>query len=512
MRFGSTFTFTLPSTHHPPRAGILLVISIYLLRRTAAQAPVSVYAASQVVVQGKAMIISGGSPAEVSTSLGDLFQTFSLDLTVPWDASSPKYTFFGDGPGDLYVPSGLSGDGSMVVISRGQSFSFNLSNPKSWTLAGTLSNGIATKATRLTGAIDPATNTFYLPGGYRALGVNDTMMVYNIAHGTTASLPMPSTLSAYSESTAAWSAYVKRLFMHGGLSTVPVASILGDMYAFNPADNTWSRPVTGGAIPPGRHNHCMVSDATGKRLVVFGGFNAVAVPALSDIYVLDVTTMQWQKGPDAGSDGARAAPSCGIDHDFFIVWGGGYSSKAVTKNVTLLFNLQTMQWVDKFVPATPLATPTPSGGPDTSTKSSPSSTGAIIGGVAGGLAVISIVIGCFLYQRKQARSAPLDNLKVVEGSHRHPAGYVPPPSAIRQQDQHYHEQQSHQQQSHQQQLPSKTTNQSRQSPQYWGRKDTRDPNTNSEPIQRYTPESYASTVVSRAQQDSQANGPHALIS
>ncbi|KAG0096906.1 acyl-CoA-binding domain-containing protein 4 [Podila epicladia] len=458
------------------------------------------------------MIISGGSPAEVAGSLGDLHQTFSLDLTVPWDASSPKYNFFGDGPGDLYVPSGLSGGDSMVVVSRGQSFSFNLSNPKSWTLARTLSNGIDTKATRLTGAIDPATNTFYLPGGYRVIGANNTMMVYNIAHGTTASLPMPSTLAVYSESTAAWSAYAKRLFMHGGLSMVSVASILGDLFAFNPADNTWSQPVTGGTIPPGRHNHCMISDATGKRLVVFGGFNAVATPALSDIYVLDVATMQWQKGPDAGSAVARAAPSCGIDHDFFIVWGGGYSSKALTKNVTLLFNLQTMQWVDKFVPAAPMVTP--SDIPDTPTKPSSSSTGAIIGGVVGGLAAVAIVIGCFLYQRKQARSAHLDKPEVAKVSHRYSDGYVPPPSGNREQNQHYHEQQSHQQQ------PSSTkTNESQQSPQYWGGKNTRDPNTNSEyqihsmePIQRCAPQSYAPTVVTRTQQESQANGPHAVIS
>ncbi|KAF9313019.1 hypothetical protein BG003_005683 [Podila horticola] len=502
MRFGSIFTFTQPSAHHPARTGILLAICLSLLHRTAAQTPVTVYAASQVVIQGKAMIISGGSPAEVANSFGDLFQTFSLDLTVPWETSNPEYNLFVDGPSDLYVPSGLSGDGSMIVISRGQSFSFNLSNPNSWTLAGSLSNGITSKATRLAGAIDPATNTFYLPGGYRVTGANDTMMVYSIAHGTTASLPMHPTLSMYQESTAAWSAYAKRLFMHGGLSNNPVVPILGDLFAFNPASNTWSQSVTAGTIPSARHNHCMVSDATGKRLVVFGGFNATAVPGLSDIYVLDVATMQWQKGPDAGSDVARGAPSCGIDHDFFIVWGGGYSSKAVTKNVTLLFNLQTMQWVDKFVPAAP----------DTSTKPSSSSTGAIIGGVVGGLAVIAIVIGRLLYQRKQARSAPLDKVEVTEGLHHHPDGYVPPPSAIQQHNEHYHAQRSYQQQ------PSPETNESRQSPQHWTGKDARDPNSNSEyrlhsmePIQRSAPQSYTPTAL-RTQQDSQANGPHALIS
>ncbi|KAG0030836.1 Acyl-CoA-binding domain-containing protein 5, partial [Gryganskiella cystojenkinii] len=237
---------------------------------------------------------------------------------------------------------------------------------------------------------------FYLPGGYHSgsVGVNDTMMAYNIALGTTSSLPMPSDVPSYIESTAAWSAYTKRLFLHGGRSSPSSFVPIGGLYSFNPADNTWIKPTAGGDTPPSRFNHCMASDATGKRLVVFGGFSGNQV-ALSDIYVLDVTTMQWKKGPDAGNPVARGAPSCGIDHDFFIVWGGGVTGVGLTNNITLLFNLQTMQWVSQFIPAVPLVTPssggtpgggsTPSGsntpvGGSTSGKTSTSSNGAIIGG------------------------------------------------------------------------------------------------------------------------------------
>ncbi|KAI9237303.1 MAG: hypothetical protein BYD32DRAFT_436731 [Podila humilis] len=506
MHFRSTFASR--STHHLGSARILLAISLNVFHLTAAQAPIPVYAASQVVVQGKAMIISGGSSAAPAGSFGDISQTFALDLTVPWDTLNPKYTLFADGPGDLYVPSGLSGDGSFIVISRGQSFSFNVNSPKSWTLAGTLSNGIITKATSLTGAIDPATNMFYVPGGYRVVGANDTMMVYNVAQRTTASLPMPPTLLSYAESTTAWSSYAKRLFLHGGRSPTDYIP-LGDLYSFNPADNTWSKPVPGGDTPPKRFNHCMASDATGKRLVVFGGFDNVVVPAFSDIYILNVETMQWTKGPDAGNAVARAAPSCGIDNDLFIVWGGGYNSVAVTKNVTLLFNLQTMQWVNQFVPAALQATP--SGGADTSTSSSRSSTGVIIGGVAGGLALIAIVVGLFLYKRRQARSAPLNKQQGAEILYPHSFSSVPLPPAYRQQNQHYHEQRSHQQE----QFPT-TTNQSLRSPQFWGAKEANVPNASSEsqthsmePIQRSAPQSHTTTRLSWIRQ---AKGPHAVIS
>lgn len=223
--------------------------------------------------------------------------------------------------------------------------------------------------------------------------------------------------------------------MHGGRSPTNYVP-LGDLYSFNPADNTWSLSVPWGDIPPKRYNHCMASDATGKRLVVFGGFDSVVVPAFSDIYILNVVTMQWTKGPDAGNAVARAAPSRGIDNDFFIVWGGGYNSVAVIKNVTLLFNLQTMQWVNQFVPAAPQATP--SGGADTSASSSRPSTGAIIGGAVGGLAAGAILVGLALCRRRRKQKLPVSSQKEeVFEEHYHPPAYVapisPPPPASHQQ-------------------------------------------------------------------------------
>ncbi|KAF9394097.1 hypothetical protein CPC16_000147 [Podila verticillata] len=431
MHLGPTrFATKTASTCSPRRrwtcSDILFIIGLALLHQVAAQTPVTSFGASQVVVQGKAMIISGG----ISTSQGVLSQTFAIDLSVSWDASSPKYSMLANGPADLYVPFGQAADGSAIVISRGQSFSFNLNSSSGWILTGNLPNGINAAMTRLTGAIDPVTNIFYMPGGFRVAGANDTMMQYSIAQGTAASLPMPPTLPLYAESTAVWSSYAKRLFLHGGRSPTDYIP-LGDLYSFNPADNTWSKPVPGGDTPPKRYNHCMASDATGKRLVVFGGFDNVVVPAFSDIYILNVETMQWTKGPDAGNATARAAPSCGIDNDLFIVWGGGYNSVTVTKNITLLFNLQTMQWVNQFTPTASLGTPSSGAQPTTpsNTSTKPSSTGAIIGGVVGGLAAGAIVVGLTVCRRRRKQKPPVSSQKEeVTEVHYHPPGYVAPPS------------------------------------------------------------------------------------
>lgn len=414
------------------------------------------------------MIISGG----ISSSQGILSQTFAIDLTVPWTVSSPKYNMLADGPADLYVPFGQAADGSAIVVSRAQSFSFDLNSPDGWTVTGGLPNGIKAAMTRLTGAIDPTTNVFYLPGGFRVTGANDTMMQYSIAQKTATSLPMPSTLPSYAESTAVWSTYAKRLFLHGGRSPTNFTP-LGDMYSFNPVDSSWSLPITRGRIPPKRYNHCMAADATGKRLVVFGGFDSVA-PALSDIYILNVATMQWTRGPDAGNAVARAAPSCGIDHDLFIVWGGGSNSLAVSTNVTLVFDMQMMQWVNKFTPVASIGTqtsraaPTPSSMDHTSAKSL--STGAIIGGIAGGLAIIAIAIGLVVYRRWKTQKPPvsLQKEEVLEVYY-HPPGHAAPPSSPQlpfqqqQHHQHYHEQQSYQRQ------PASTpVHQAFEPPQYMG--------------------------------------------
>ncbi|KAG0042359.1 hypothetical protein BGZ83_000558 [Gryganskiella cystojenkinii] len=524
MRFGAT-----SSAGPPTCVSILLAIRLSLLQFASAQIPIPVYGASQAVVQGKAMIISGGTTGQVAVT-----QTFSLDLTVPWDVSSPKYKMLAPGPSDDYVPSSLLGDDTLVVISNGQSLSFNLSSSQTWTLTSTLSSGIALRETRLTGAIDPATSTFYLPGGFHSgsAGVNDTMMAYNIALGTTSSLPMPSDLPLYAESTAAWSVYAKRLFLHGGhlsrFDTIP----LGSLYSFNPADNTWVKPTVGGDTPPSRFNHCMASDATGKRLVVFGGFTSGVQPVLSDIYVLDVTTMQWKKGPDVGNNAGRAATSCGIDHDFFIVWGGGISGTGITNNITLLFNLQTMQWVDQFVPAAPLVTPgnggtpggggsgtpgggggTPGGG-STPSKPSTSSNGAIIGGAVGGAAAIALAIGFFIgrqRRQRQARAESLNEKKKVElNPHTHGYGPSPPPVS-RQQNEYYHEPRPYQS------LPT-TTDQSL-SPQLWVGKDGKALKTSPdyrftamEPIRRPDPQWHRTGVIPLNMSDYPVNGPHAIIS
>ncbi|KAG0025473.1 hypothetical protein BGZ83_005587, partial [Gryganskiella cystojenkinii] len=103
MHFGAASSAQLPKG-----VSVLLAIRLSLLHLASAQTPIPVFGTSQAVVQGKAMIISGGTPGSAAVS-----QTFSLDLTVPWGVSSPKYKMLASGPSDSYVPSSLLGDDTL---------------------------------------------------------------------------------------------------------------------------------------------------------------------------------------------------------------------------------------------------------------------------------------------------------------------------------------------------------------------------------------------------------------
>ncbi|KAF8960189.1 hypothetical protein BGZ52_012672, partial [Haplosporangium bisporale] len=149
----------------------------------------------------------------------------------------------------------------------------------------------------------------------------------------------------------------------------------------------------------------MVPAFNGTKLILFGGSGPVGTTlwntALSDIYIYDVAKAEWTKGNDAGNARARSSHACAVSGDALIAWGG--FSEPVVKpppnELTIVYNLTTNLWVDKFIAPTveqkPTLTSSPTGtanpgsgsgfGPETTsnTSGSGSNTGAIIGGVAG---------------------------------------------------------------------------------------------------------------------------------
>ncbi|KAG0307628.1 hypothetical protein BGZ98_010225 [Dissophora globulifera] len=117
--------------------------------------------------------------------------------------------------------------------------------------------------------------------------------------------------------------------------------------------------------PTGRRYPCLASAYNGTKVVYFGGEGIASANGASvtqsDIYILDVPSGNWTRGPDVDAGNARSSVVCGVSGDYLIVWGGlkTTGSSGITPpdfmlgfNSTLLFNLKTMSWTTDFVPPT----------------------------------------------------------------------------------------------------------------------------------------------------------------
>lgn len=228
-----------------------------------------------------------------------------------------------------------------------------------------------------TGATDVSTGLVYIPNGYFVSTPTlntTTMMQYNVATGTTTSLPMTNGPNGVRAFAIAWNQAIRKLVVTSGF--VNEITIHG-LYTYD-ALAGWTQPTTTGATPPPREQHCMVS--AGGKMVLFGGFakRAVAV-LLSDIWILDLTSWTWTQGTDAGASNARANHVCGYSNGQFIVWGGRGKDTIVTNNITMIYDLNTQAWITTFVPNPAVVTTTTtasSRASGSSSSSTPTSSGA----------------------------------------------------------------------------------------------------------------------------------------
>jgi hypothetical protein len=91
-----------------------------------------------------------------------------------------------------------------------------------------------------------------------------------------------------------------------------------DMWAFDLSTETWSQIWDGrGNGPVGRINPVLVEDATGERIILFGGHDDTNVGHRNDVWSYDYATSQWQSLV-AGDEGAGAGCSsfCNCPPDF----------------------------------------------------------------------------------------------------------------------------------------------------------------------------------------------------
>ncbi|CAO3566637.1 unnamed protein product [Mortierella alpina] len=173
---------------------------------------------------------------------------------------------------------------------------------------------------------------------------------------------------------------------------------------------------TTGTGPGTLDKHCMITAYNETIVIIFGG-DAPQRNNSGDIFILNLKTKEWKKGPSLPT--IRFSMACTASGDYFIAWGGQNYRDSGTQlqnfqqfSTPVIFNLKTNLWTSQFVasvPNTGSATATsPNTGPSGTSApitdnsqgnaSNSNNTGAIVGGVAGG-AVALAVIGYLIYKK-----------------------------------------------------------------------------------------------------------------
>lgn len=148
----------------------------------------------------------------------------------------------------------------------------------------------------------------------------------------------------------------RRLVIHGGDIAVPIcgqpptAKIVGETWVMDVACGTWrSVPADGG--PGARARHSVVTDDSRNRALLFGGrFRAsgATYTLFADIWAFDFANESWSKLETVGKGpSARANAAMVVDGDRLVVFGGNTSTDGlvfVPENDAYALDLVSLTW------------------------------------------------------------------------------------------------------------------------------------------------------------------------
>ncbi|KAG0235100.1 hypothetical protein BGX31_004351, partial [Mortierella sp. GBA43] len=343
-------------------------------------------------------------------------ETFKIDLSVNWTSANPKFEELSNSWASQLEPSTISPDGKeWIMFIGGHIYAMNLATTMSrhvMDLPDIPRAGMA--------VVEPETGLIYVPHG-----INGLMLVVNLSGNNYTTYPMPTPLDNSIFYSVAWSVSSRKLFFMGGDNQDAKRS-------FNLFSYTKSRPwldlsqSTKGPTPSARSYACLVPAYGGSRLVLFGGFDLSKNDQLGDIYVFDVDTLTWTKGPDTATKDRRHASACAVSGDHFISWGGIGSSNYALMTTTLIYNLKTNQWTTSYIappptakfakdPVSPPSSQVPEGLSDSSTSRGVIIGVSIFGAVAAAL-LATFGYRCGSYRRRVLESANSSTLEFCDPS------------------------------------------------------------------------------------------------
>ncbi|KAF9365791.1 hypothetical protein BGX34_008251 [Mortierella sp. NVP85] len=345
--------------------------------------PVLTVESSSAFIEGRGLYVLGGyNAASVLLS-----QTFMIDLSVPWNTTRPAYKALPIGPTSNWFASALSVDGKKwfaLSDGTGEVFDFQSNEwGKFFTYPGARVYGLAA-------ASDPETGKVYIPFGYLNQYGSRSMVIVDLKDNSYSTDNISSSITPQSVYTFTWNAHLKSFLF---------ANRAG-MYKYTPSSG-WTN-FNGPQELSGREGNCMVSSSSGSKVVLFGGGIQGENPTIGDIFILDVPTLTWKKGPSVSPEDARRSCACAISNDYFIAWGGQVRADRpviAPKQTTIIYDLKTDKWVSDYIAPTTIPTTTnPSDSdvslsPSTSSDSKINTTGSsslirpIVGAICGGLTI-----------------------------------------------------------------------------------------------------------------------------
>ncbi|KAF9152044.1 hypothetical protein BG015_005870 [Linnemannia schmuckeri] len=361
--------------------------------------PKMVYNMAYATIDESTLYIHGGFDGTNSSYTTRFNQFYSLDLKRSWNTSDPPWTeitVVGGAPGRL-TTAGHTMSISQNRISNGYLRDvvtvWDMVNPltfaasyyfesQSWQELPALPPPEPGPLRFYQAATHPETGRVYIPGC-----AGTSMLGYDSSTSTASVLPMPylGNITSWNGYSFVWNGVRKSFFLFGGVGAPSESSYLYE-YRTSSTPPSWEFLRSYGSIPPHLSEMCMTSASNGNKMLVFGGgFNGSEVGTL---YILDVPTMTWTRGP---SSQPRKGMACTVAGNNFVVWGGiSWNNSGVfvpLPSTPIVYNINTGQWTTQFT-VTSRAVPENEPGPE----GSDGEAGKIIGIVAGVVVAVAVLI------------------------------------------------------------------------------------------------------------------------
>ncbi|GJJ72473.1 hypothetical protein EMPS_04831 [Entomortierella parvispora] len=422
----------------------LVLFALQNIPFTSSQSPVAVVGPGYATASGK-LYIQGGL-----TIINDLINPlaaetsafFSLDLTIPWNVTSPPWKSISVGNefpvANSYQSIAVTPDKTRLVFWG--SFSpprntsllvYNIPN-NTWSttpIIPLLKPGQLTAiplGNYMSSVIDPASTEKGLGVLYAPSGCSDTTVSYppveeglcqtdldkkTFAVGYMPGGQVPANVQSYS---FVYCSTRKSMMLYGGNGGTNL--INPSLYEFNPSTVSWTLlQPQGGAAPGDVSGHCMVETTDGSKMLLFGGMDITGKTS-SRLFILNLNNMTWTEGADIGAANARSGHACATNGDSLVVWGGiitANNAAVVVNNIPLVYNIPNNTWVQNFLVSKAPPSPTSASLAPTSTPTNTitqppppeeksSNVGAIAGGAVGCVAAIT-AFGFLVYTYRKNR-------------------------------------------------------------------------------------------------------------